>query len=120
MGFTTFYLGVENDIKEKQQSITKLMSEKQLITRAHVWISGKVQGVGYRLSTQDEAIKLGVKGWVKNLPDGRVEAVLEGEKMAVEEMIQWCHHGPSGAVVQSVKVEGETPEGFPEFQVVTI
>jgi len=85
--------------------------------RAHVWISGKVQGVGYRLSTQQQARKAGVSGWVKNLPDGGVEAVFEGEKDAVEQMIQWSHYGPSAAVVKNVDVEYETAQGLSEFQV---
>ncbi len=92
-------------------------TQKRSMVRAHVYISGKVQGVGYRLSTQSEAVKLGVKGWVRNLPDGRVEAVLEGETTAVKQMIQWCYEGPSTAVVNKVQVEYETPEGLPEFQV---
>jgi len=89
------------------------------MVRAHVYISGKVQGVGYRLSTQEEAVKLGLTGWVKNLPDGRVEAVLEGEATAVEQMIQWSHQGPRAAIVRDVIVERETPEGLATFQVVT-
>ncbi|MEP0885876.1 acylphosphatase [Trichocoleus sp. ST-U3] len=56
--------------------------------RAHVIVSGTVQGVGFRFSTLDEAIQLGVSGWVQNLPDGRVEAVFEGSKADVEEVIQ--------------------------------
>lgn len=95
------------------------MSVDQSVIRAHVWISGKVQGVGYRLSTEKEAIELGVSGWVKNLPDGRVEAVLEGETTAVKQMIQWCYEGPSAAVVKDVTVEWETPQGLAEFQVIT-
>ncbi|MFP4133916.1 MAG: acylphosphatase [Halothece sp.] len=86
--------------------------------RTHLWISGKVQGVGYRLSAQNEARKLGVNGWVKNLPDGRVEAVLEGEKAAVEQMMQWCHQGPTSAVVTEVQVQEEAPENLSQFQVV--
>ncbi|QDZ38724.1 acylphosphatase [Euhalothece natronophila Z-M001] len=86
--------------------------------RKHLWISGKVQGVGYRLSAQSEARKLGVNGWVKNLPDGRVEAVLEGEKTAVEQMIQWCHQGPTSAVVKDIQVQEESPEHLSQFQVV--
>jgi len=87
------------------------------MVRAHVYISGKVQGVGYRLSTQSEAVKLGIKGWVRNVFDGSVEAVFEGEEKAVDQMIQWCHQGPPSAVVRDVQVEYETPEGFSEFQV---
>lgn len=58
--------------------------------RAHVFISGKVQGVSYRFSTLETAISLGVSGWGKNLPDGRVEAVFEGSNKDVEKMIKWC------------------------------
>jgi acylphosphatase len=85
--------------------------------RAHVLVSGRVQGVGYRFSAVDEARRLGVKGWVCNLADGRVEAVFEGSKSAVEQMICWCRQGPLGAVVQDVVVEYGTPEGFPGFEI---
>ena len=84
--------------------------------RAHVIVSGTVQGVGFRFSTLDEAIQLGVSGWVRNLPDGRVEAVFEGSKTDVEEIIQWCHKGPPAAVVKEVAVEYETPEGLHGFE----
>jgi len=79
-------------------------------TRAHVFISGGVQGVFFRASTRDEARHLGLRGWVKNTPDGRVEAVFEGEKMAVGEMLRWCTHGPPGAQVTDVETKWETPE----------
>lgn len=86
-------------------------------TRAHVFVSGIVQGVGYRFTTVDQANQLGLSGWVRNLPDDRVEAVFEGTKAAVEEMIRWCHKGPSAAVVKNVAVEYEEPEGIRGFQI---
>lgn len=86
-------------------------------TRAHVFISGKVQGVGYRYSTVQQAKQLGVRGWVRNLPDRRVEAVFEGNQAIVEEMIRWCRKGPSGAVVREVKVEYEVLENLQGFEV---
>ena len=89
-------------------------SQEQI--RAHVFISGQVQGVGYRLSTVSEARRWGVNGWVRNLSDGRVEAVFEGNKSGVEEMINWCHKGPSAAVVKDVAVEYEEPEGLRGFE----
>ncbi len=66
------------------------------IIRAHVFISGRVQGVGYRYSTVDTASQLGLTGWVRNLPDNRVEAVFEGAREVVEDMVRWCHSGPEG------------------------
>jgi acylphosphatase len=85
--------------------------------RAHVFISGRVQGVGYRFSTLDRANELGISGWVRNLPDRRVEAVFEGSQTAVEEMIQWCDRGPRGAVVKDVAVGYEVPEGLRGFEI---
>jgi acylphosphatase len=70
-----------------------------------IFVSGKVQGVGYRFSTRQQAQKLGINGWVSNLPDGRVEAVLAGDRPAVEQMIQWCRVGPAAAVVKNITFE---------------
>jgi acylphosphatase len=66
-----------------------------------------VQGVWFRASTRDEADRLGVSGWVSNLPDGSVEAVFEGDKKKVEEIVGWCHRGPSGAKVSKVEIVWE-------------
>ncbi|MFQ3616613.1 MAG: acylphosphatase [Cyanobacteriota bacterium] len=85
--------------------------------RAHVWISGKVQGVGYRFSTCDTATLLKVHGWVRNLQDGRVEAVFEGPGDRVQEMIRWCHQGPPTAIVKDVSVQYESPEYLRSFEV---
>ena len=70
----------------------------------HVWVSGRVRGVGYRLATQQHARQLGLVGWVRNVPDGRVEAVFVGEPAAVERMLAWCWQGPPAAVVEDVVV----------------
>jgi acylphosphatase len=85
--------------------------------RAHAFISGRVQGVGYRFSTQDAATEFGIKGWVRNLPDGRVEAVFEGTEAQVKQMLDWCHQGPRGAIVKSVEVQSETVEGLNGFEI---
>jgi acylphosphatase len=77
----------------------------------HVWISGKVQGVWFRESLREQAEANGVRGWTRNLPDGRVEAVLEGEENAVERVLAWCHRGPSAAVVAGVEARKEISEG---------
>ncbi|MCX7592328.1 MAG: acylphosphatase [Fischerella sp.] len=95
------------------QSLTQMSQS----IRAHVFISGRVQGVGYRFATVDTASQLGLSGWVRNLPDGRVEAVFEGVREVVEEMIRWCHQGPPAAMVKEVVVEFEEPEGLRRFEV---
>ena len=85
--------------------------------RAHVFISGRVQGVYYRATTRDTAGEAGVDGWVKNLTDGRVEAVFEGEKDAVESMVEWCHTGSRNARVDDVDVEYGDPTGLEGFEI---
>lgn len=75
--------------------------------RVHVWIDGRVQGVFFRAYMRDMANKEGVFGWVRNLPDGRVEAVFEGEADAVDRMIAWCHRGSPLSRVDDVIVQEE-------------
>ncbi len=79
--------------------------------RAHVFVSGRVQGVFFRSETQHEANRRNVSGWVRNLPDRRVEAVFEGEKDDVERLIEFCRRGPSGARVTGVQVRWERYTG---------
>ena len=86
--------------------------------RVHVYISGRVQGVWFRAYTKEEAERLGVKGWVRNLPDGRVEAVFEGDENKVEEMVRWCHVGSPQAKVTKVEVIEEPYQGeFQKFEI---
>ena len=77
--------------------------------RAHVFVSGLVQGVFFRFETMRRARRRNVKGWVRNLRDGRVEALFEGEKADVDEMVSFCNVGSSGAFVRDVKVYWEEP-----------
>jgi len=87
-----------------------------LKVRAEVIVSGAVQGVFFRHNTRKQAEKNGVCGWVRNLYDGRVEAVFEGEKENVERMIEFCKRGPPGAEVTSVQVDyGKWTGEFQEF-----
>jgi acylphosphatase len=79
--------------------------------RAHVYVSGQVQGVFFRDSTREKAQQLGLNGWVRNLPDGRVEALFEGPSERVREMVRWCEQGPSQAEVKNVETEFEASEG---------
>lgn len=85
--------------------------------RAHVFVSGQVQGVFFRATTRDTARDRGVDGWVENLEDGRVEAVFEGPEDAVEEMVEWCHTGSPTARVEDVEVEYEPPESLDGFTI---
>lgn len=84
---------------------------------AHVFVAGKVQGVGYRAAIEAAAVGLKLNGWVRNLPDGRVEAVFEGSPVQIEAMIHRCYQGSPYASVESVTVEYETPEGLQGFRV---
>ena len=79
--------------------------------RVHIYISGRVQGVFFRDSTRERALALGVRGWVRNLPDGRVEGVFEGPGEGVEELVAWCRQGPPHALVTDVKAEWEVYRG---------
>jgi acylphosphatase len=84
----------------------------------HVVISGRVQGVWFRASTKQKADQLGLKGWVKNTSDGKVEAVFEGEESIVKEMIKWCHQGPPLGYVQNVEIKNQTvTNGYDDFSV---
>jgi acylphosphatase len=86
--------------------------------RAHVVVKGRVQGVWYRQSTLEQAVTLGLAGWVRNLRGGEVEAVFEGEDAAVEEMVAWCRRGPPLAQVTELDVQRGAPEGLrPPFKV---
>ncbi len=86
--------------------------------RVHAIVEGRVQMVFFRYSTCQEAERLGVKGWVKNKRDGSVEVVAEGPREAVDELIRWCHHGPSGARVTDVTKTDEPYSGeFGSFDV---
>ena len=80
-------------------------------TRVRLLVRGRVQGVWYRASTRGEARRLGLRGWVRNLADGRVEAVAEGDDRSVTSLIAWCRRGPDGARVEAVDVTREEPTG---------
>lgn len=86
--------------------------------RRHVVVSGRVHGVFFRDSTRREAQRLGVAGWVRNVDDGTVEAVFEGEADAVEAMLAFCRHGPERAQVDDLEVDAhEAVEGLRGFRI---
>lgn len=85
--------------------------------RVHVWVRGRVQGVGFRAHTEAMARNAGVGGWVRNLRDGRVEAVFEGSPAAVEAMLRWCQQGSPGSVVEAIEQRSELPEGLATFEI---
>ena len=84
----------------------------------HVKISGRVQGVFFRASTKQKAEQLGLKGWVRNTPDGRVEAIFEGEEHLIKYMLEWCNQGPPLARIDKVEVKNQNPtNGFEGFSI---
>lgn len=85
----------------------------------HAVISGLVQGVGFRFSTRAKALSLGLKGWVRNLPNGGVEVLAEGETAPIEALYEWLHEGPPGARVDEVEVlaRKEAPAQHKDFEI---
>ncbi|MES2154151.1 MAG: acylphosphatase [bacterium] len=87
--------------------------------RLHLWVSGRVQGVYFRESMRREAERMGVEGWVRNMPDGRVEAVVQGDAPLVQALATWCKRGPPAAEVTGVEAapEPDAPLGDAGFHV---
>jgi acylphosphatase len=91
---------------------------RKMNARVHMFVNGSVNGVFFRSQTKHTADRYDVKGWIRNLPDMRVEAVFEGEKGAVQTLVDFCKHGPSGAKVTGVDVTWETYTGeFDGFKI---
>ena len=87
------------------------------VIRRRIVVHGRVQGVWFRGATERQARALGVAGWVRNLPDGTVEAVFEGSTSAVQRAVAYCRQGPPGARVERVEEREEAPEGLRSFDV---
>jgi len=91
---------------------------RNMKVRAHIFVSGRVQGVFFRVETRYEAMKRNVAGWVRNTSGGRVEAIFEGERKDVEKLIDFCRKGSSGARVTKVDVQWEKYSGeFKDFKI---
>ena len=95
--------------------VQKSESSKQTCLR--VLVSGRVQGVGYRYSTREQAIALDILGWVRNLSDGRVEANIQGEAIAIDSMMKWFYQGPPAAEVTGVETEQQALQSFNGFEI---
>lgn len=94
------------------------MQKAEEKVRVHLIIEGRVQGVFFRASTLEEAIRLGLKGWVRNCPDSSVEVVAEGERKKIDNLVDWCRHGPPGAHVRNVGVQWEDcRDEFQDFRI---
>lgn len=94
------------------------LPQKDELIRYHVLVPGKVQGVGYRMSVLQAASRLlQVNGWMRNLPDGRVEAVFEGNSLDIEKLLRWCRYRTSVAVVKDIVVERQMPENCTSFEI---
>lgn len=91
------------------------MTPRQLCV--HVIVRGRVQGVGFRFETRAQARRLGVAGWVRNLADGSVEALVEGEAAAVDALLAWMEHGAAGAAVTSLDTSPAEPTGASGFEI---
>jgi len=87
------------------------------VKQAHLLIFGQVQGVGFRFRTKKMADNLGLAGWVRNLPDGRVEAVFQGSDDLVDRAVEWCHQGSSSAQVNQVEVVEQPQEDLTDFEI---
>jgi len=83
----------------------------------HLVITGKVQGVSYRFSAHKKALEYNVSGWVKNLENGEVEALIEGEQEDLEKLLNWCYEGPLFADVTQIQKTEASPEGFDKFRI---
>ncbi|MBI4130016.1 acylphosphatase [Candidatus Roizmanbacteria bacterium] len=85
--------------------------------RIHLFISGRVQGVFFRAHCKEKADELGLRGWVTNLPDGRVEAVFEGEENHIAKMVHWCYSGSLGSRVEKIDIQEEKVRGEEGFEI---
>ncbi len=83
----------------------------------HLIVRGRVQGVWFRAGTQEQALQLGLCGWVKNCPDGSVEIHAQGEKETLEQFINWCRKGPPAAQVSDLDIEWVDPQGATTFEI---
>ncbi len=88
--------------------------------RIHIFVTGKVQGVYFRQNTVYKAQELNISGWIRNLKDGRVEAVFEGEKVNINKLLDWCRDGPKNAIVKNIEIINEPYKNeYSNFQIIT-
>jgi acylphosphatase len=117
--YSNLYHREQGSVKKQRYSVpAAAYGANQMKIRTHVLVEGRVQGVFFRAETRCIAQQHNLTGWVRNLPDGRVEAVFEGEEDDVEKAVQWCHKGPPSAMVTKVAVKKEPCTG--EFETFSI
>jgi acylphosphatase len=108
---------MEASMNRREFLMVPLAAAWSCTVRAHLLVSGVVQGVSFRASTQDQARRRSIVGWVKNLDDGRVEAVAQGTKEKVAELVAWCRKGPPAAKVEKLEVSWEeVGDEFRDFE----
>lgn len=109
---------MEASMNRREFLLVPLAVRASCTVRAHLFVSGVVQGVSFRASTQDQARRRGIVGWVKNLDDGRVEAVAQGSKDKTAELVAWCRKGPPSAKVEKLDVTwGDVGDEFRDFEI---
>jgi acylphosphatase len=94
-----------------------MADRSEAVARAHVRVRGRVQGVGFRVSVEDEALRLGLAGWARNCGGDEVECVFEGARSDVDAAVAWCRRGPSLARVAEVSVDWQAPVGERQFRI---
>jgi len=115
--YQTFLSGWVWMLKQRNDTGNHAASDAVTV-RVHLFIDGRVQGVAYRYFVQNVAASLGLAGWVRNLPDRRVEAVFEGDRGTIERAIRMCHEGPPFARVTHIETQWhEQPEGLSDFRI---
>ena len=114
---TRRHLAGEDQVGEARCGVLAVMPYCLPVIRYRVLITGQVQGVNFRAACRRMALQHGVRGWVRNLPDGRVEAAFEGSADDVRQLLDWTRRGPQSAVVADVAVQAEQPEGLNTFSI---
>lgn len=113
-----YFAGIVLDNFSNQTETVRLYPIFEKMETLHLLISGKVQGVFFRETARQLAVKLDIKGWIKNTPDGKVEALVTGDEKALNDFVDFCKAGPERAVVDEVKVSRQYETDFEKFEII--